>query len=147
MFAMLHGAWPLTPEEAEGDARERVGAAVRAQLDAGLELVTDGLVRWPDPAATLLDAIRDRATGRDGLIVRAWREAAEIAAMLAEPDPHRRPPTTAAVLTGPYTLARSAGFDAQATATLALRLHDELLALAEAGCTIAVIDEAAATGI
>ena len=53
MFAMLHGAWPLAPDEAEADERRRVEAAVRAQLDAGLELVTDGLVRWPDPAAAL----------------------------------------------------------------------------------------------
>ena len=51
------------------------------------------------------------------------------------------------MLTGPYTLAASAGLDGEATTLLALRLHDELLALARAGCTLAVIDEPAATGI
>ena len=66
-----------------GDDRARVEAAVRAQLDAGLELVTDGLVRWPDPAAALLDAIRAGDTGADGLLVRAWRETADVAASLA----------------------------------------------------------------
>ena len=144
MFAMLHGAWPLTPEEADGDERGRVVAAVRAQLDAGLELVTDGLVRWPDPAAALLDAIRDGDTGPDGMLVRAWRETADVAASLAAGD--GPPPTVAAVLTGPYTLASATSNAAEATA-LALRLHDELLALAEAGCTLAVIDEPAAIGI
>ena len=51
------------------------------------------------------------------------------------------------MLTGPYTLASAAGLDDEATTTLALHLHDELLALAQAGCTLAVIDEPAATGI
>jgi hypothetical protein len=144
MFAMLHGAWPLTPEEAEGDERGRVEAAVRAQLDAGLELVTDGLVRWPDPAAGLLDAIGGGKTGPGGMLVHAWRETAGVAASLAAGD--GPPPMTAAVLTGPYTLASATGDAAQAT-TLARRLHDELLALAEAGCTLAVIDEPAAVQI
>ena len=57
------------------------------------------------------------------------------------------PPTTAVVLTGPYTLASAAGLDAGATTTLARRLHDELVALGEAGCALAVVDEPAATGI
>jgi hypothetical protein len=78
MFAMLHGAWPLTADEADGDVRSRVEAAVRAQLDAGLELVSDGLVRWPEPAAALLEAMAAGATGEDGLLVRAWRETAEV---------------------------------------------------------------------
>jgi hypothetical protein len=43
MFAMLHGAWPPPPESAAGGVRARVEAAVRAQLDAGLGLLTDGL--------------------------------------------------------------------------------------------------------
>jgi hypothetical protein len=144
MFAMLHGAWRLTPDEDEGDERGRVETAVRAQLEAGLDLVTDGLVRWPDPASALLDAIRAGMTGPDGMLVRAWRDTADVAASLAAGD--GPPSTTAAVLTGPYTLA-SAATDVPEATTLARRLHDELLALAEAGCTLAVIDEPAATGI
>ncbi len=147
MFAMLHGAWPLAPEEAEGDVPARVEAAVRAQLDAGLELVTDGLVRWPDPAGALLHALDADDTGADGLLVRAWRETADVAATIANPD--AGPPTTAAVLTGPCTLASAGGqqFDAGEALTLARRLHDELLALADAGCPLVVIDEPAATAI
>ena len=147
MFAMLHGAWPQAPDEGGADERAHVEAAVRAQLDAGLELVTDGLVRWPDPAASLLDAIRAGDTGPDGLLVRAWRETADIAASLAGRDADAPPPTTAAVLTGPYTLASGARLDDEATTSLALQLHEELLALADAGCTLAVIEEPAATGI
>ena len=78
------------------------------------------------------------------MLVRAWRETTDVAASLAAGD--GPPPTVAAVLTGPYTLASAASNAAEATA-LALRLHDELLALAEAGCTLAVIDEPAAIGI
>src|SRR5829696_586419 len=146
MFAMLHGAWPVAPDEAAADARTRVEAAVRAQLDAGLDLVTDGLVRWPDPAAALLEAIDAGETGAEGLLVRAWRETADVAAALAQPGADSPPPTTTAVVTGPYTLASIAGGDAKAT-TLALHLRDELLALAEAGCALAVIDEPAAVAI
>jgi hypothetical protein len=147
MFAMLHGAWPLTPEQAEGDERACVESAVRAQVDAGLQLVTDGLVRWRDPAAALLDAINTRDTGANGLLVRAWRDTADVAAELAERAEDTMTPTTAAVLTGPYALASAAGLDAATTMTLALRLHDELVALAEAGCTLAVVEEPAATAI
>lgn len=146
MFAMLHGAWPIPPGDAVGDVRTRVEGAVRAQLEAGMELVTDGLVRWPDPAAALLDAIEAADTGADGLLVRAWRETADVAAELAEAA-DAPPPTTAAVLTGPFSVATAAGLGARATTTLARRLHDELVALGEAGCALAVIDEPAATGI
>jgi hypothetical protein len=107
--------------------------------------LTDGLVRWPDPAVALLEALDTRDTGADGLLVRAWRETADLAEAFA-PD-GAAPPTTAAVLTGPFTLATAADLDAEATTLLALRLHDELVALAEAGCALAVIDEPATTAI
>ena len=107
--------------------------------------MTDGLVRWPDPVAALLDAIDAGDTGADGLLVRAWLETADIATTLAAPD--AAPPTIAAVLTGPCTLAAAAGLEPDASLTLARRLQDELVALAEAGCTLAIIDEPAATTI
>ena len=53
---MLHGAWPLTTEEAKGDERGSVEAAVRPQLDAGLKLVTDALAVIDEPAAVGIGA-------------------------------------------------------------------------------------------
>jgi hypothetical protein len=145
MFAMLHGGWPISQDDAGADDRTRVEAAVRAQLDAGLDLVTDGLVRWPDPAAALLDAVDRGDTGADGMLVRAWSETAALAVSLAGDG--AAPPTTAAVLTGPYTLASATGLDAAQAEVLAARLRDELHALAAAGCALAVIEEPAATVI
>ncbi|MEO5965903.1 MAG: hypothetical protein ABIR11_10600, partial [Candidatus Limnocylindrales bacterium] len=57
-----------------------VAEGVRAQVDAGLELVTDGLVRWADPAGALAAALERGDTGADGMLVRAWQATAGAAA-------------------------------------------------------------------
>ncbi len=157
MFAMLRGPWPrLTPdgerlvaietEVAAGrldaaaldDAIEHaVDAAIGAQVDAGLALLTDGQVRWADPAAALLAAIRDADLGPTGLLVRAWRSAARRTIL-----------PVAQAMTGPWTLAAGAlGSDAtgDAVAGLAIELAEalagELAALAEAGCPLVQVLE------
>ena len=49
------------------------------QVAAGLELVTDGQVRWADPGAARAAArSADGDTGADGLLVRAWRSTAAL---------------------------------------------------------------------
>ena len=160
---MLAGSWPrvttdgvrldaleagLTrgdvPAAEVADAVERVVAeAVTAQVEAGMGLVTDGRVRWADPAGALLAAIRDGDTGAAGMLVRAWRATAA----LAEGP-------VAAVITGPWTLAlldvggwRDASVVPGRAGELADALASELEALAAAGCPAIVVEEPAAVAI
>jgi hypothetical protein len=126
MFAMFYGRWPGVD----------VGGAVRAQVDAGFDVVTDGLTRWPDAAAALADAIAAGDTGADGMVVRAWRETAAV--------PESAGVTIAATVVGPYTLARRASLEPLAVAEI---LRREFEALASAGCALVVVDEPDAVGI
>jgi hypothetical protein len=134
MFAMLNGSWPRSADalDEEPTAVER---AVRAQVAAGLDLVTVPL----SPAfgrGPTIDAVET--------LVNTWQSAAAIArdiAPSAEP-----PPTVAAVISGPFTLAAHVATAAETVPT-ALRLHDALVALAEAGCTMVVVSEPAAVSI
>ena len=140
MFAMLHGVWP-GPAAAGDDPDSALERAVRAQLDAGLDLVTDPLVTWHGA-----DALAHAVTVGDPavLLTDAWRRTAAVAARLAAPTGD--PPTVAAVLTGPYTLAaRTAAVEDPVHA--AARLHEAIGALADAGCPMVVLDEPAAVAI
>jgi methionine synthase II (cobalamin-independent) len=162
MFAMLNGAWPrraadgtdlgaLEAEVAAGRAPsdelraavERVlEEAVRAQEAAGLDLVTDGSVRWRDPGATVLRALTDRDTGPRGMLVRAWSSTAVLTDR-----------AVAQAVPGPYSLGRKigpkGGADARAEVTLGLAdgLAGELAALADAGCALVAVEEAGAVAI
>lgn len=138
MFAMLSGRLPR-PADADGDPTAAVAWAVRTQIEAGLDLVTDGGVRWADAGVAVLDAIESGDTGADGRLVRAWRDAsgaAEVAAGVA----------VAAVVPGPWSLAGRAGERGRAV-TLARELARELNALADAGCPLVVVEEPDAVGI
>ena len=66
---------------------------VGVQVAAGLDLVTDGQVRWADPGAALLRALGDGDTGADGLLVHAWRSTAALTDGVA-----------AQSIAGPYSL-------------------------------------------
>jgi hypothetical protein len=126
MFAMLHGRWPGAD----------VSAAVRAQVDAGFDVVTDGLTRWADPAGAFADAIAAGDTGAEGMLVRAWRDTVGL--------PESAGVSVAATVVGPYTLARRASLEPLAVAEI---LRGELEALASAGCALVVVDELDAVGI
>ena len=157
MFGMLSGALPRTTadgidldalgaEVAAGTAtREALDAAtdrlvaelVGAQVDAGIELVTDGQVRWHDLTRAMVAAIDGRSS--DGspasLLTSAWRSTA---ALTDHP--------VAQALPGPYTLSRRAGKGSAAarrsrTLELAAILGEVLRALAEAGCPVVVVEE------
>lgn len=163
MFAMLAGPWPRVSvdgtrlEELEAGLAEGrvpvaaveaavkrlVAEAVSAQAEAGMGLLTDGGVRWADPGRALLGAIRAGDVGPDGMLVRAWRAAADLVEA-----------PVAAVITGPWTLALAevGGWgDASVlpgqAGELADRLAGELEALAAAGCAVVVVEEPAAVAI
>jgi hypothetical protein len=160
---MLRGPWPrITSDgvalaELEADVAAGRGSAsdleaalgrllaeaVRAQVETGMGLVTDGSVRWGDPAGAVLDACRLGDTGPDGMLVRAWRATAALTdSVVAQEVP------------GPLTLAiREAGGLGDVGAVtgragdLAELLAGELTALRAAGCTVIVVDEPGAVSI
>jgi hypothetical protein len=168
MFAMLLGPWPrvtadgvsLAALEREVDsgradpgdlevAVERcVVEALDSQAEAGMGLLTDGGVRWADPARAMLDAVRAGDLGSDGMLVRAWHSAASRSGL-----------PVAQAMPGPWTLARleagateastpeAPGTVADRADELAGALSGELDALARAGCPVVQVMEPAVTGI
>ncbi len=160
MFAMLNGRWPRVPGDTtdiasleavanagDTDAWERLNAvidalvvgAVRAQEEAGLDLITDGQVRWPDPGLVMLRAVQLDDLGSDGRIVRAWRATAALTDR-----------TVAQVIPGPYSLGRrvTEGKEpaerAEFTLELAHHLARQLRSLHDAGCPMVQVEEPAA---
>jgi len=159
---MLHGRWPrvsangtklaflemdaargvLTADQLDAATDELVAEVVAVQVAAGLDLVTDGQVRWADPGAALLRAVGDGDTGDDGLLVHTWRSTASMT-----------DGTVAQSIAGPYSLGLRVheGVDAERrtefTLELAARLAAELAALASAGCPMVLVEEPAAVGI
>ncbi len=131
---------------------QAVAEAVAAQAQTGMGLITDGSVRWADPARAVLDALRDGDTGRDGMLARTWRATAELTDV-----------PVAQVVPGPLTLAAinadgeglsstaDSAPDPTAVASRAVELADllarELAALAEAGCPVVEVLEPAAVTI
>jgi hypothetical protein len=132
---MLSGALPV-PEGAVAGSEAALRAGVELQLQAGIDLVTDGGAGWRGGDAALLEALEAGDTGAHGLLVRSWRATSGLA-----PDA-----SVAAVIPGPYSLAVQMG-DVNGATSLAQRLHDELIALADAGCELVVAEEPEATGI
>ena len=154
-------------QEASSDAlRAAEDALVRAalsdQIEAGLDLVTDGQIRWYDPISHLAGklagveingllrlfdtnfyfrqpVVRGAITRREGLILSEYEFARAHSSKPIKP-----------VLTGPYTLARSSilsngvyrGAEALAEA-YAQALAAEVEALARAGAEVIQIDEPA----
>jgi hypothetical protein len=148
MFAMLLGAWPrVTAEALDPAALEAlVVETVAAQVDAGMGVVTDGQVRWADPAAAVLAALAAGDTGPGGMLVRAWRatEAAVEATGAGVP--------AAQAIPGPYSLGRLGAPGPSAarerrTLRLAAALAGELAELVSEGCPLVVVEEPAAVDI
>ncbi len=156
MFATLAGGYPAfeTPvHPSSGSAADALVVEILAeQAQAGLGLLTDGSIRWPDPQAMIGAAFADSQRGRAGsstsplrwraaMTVAAWTFAAEAAGDLPVKQ----------CLPGPYTLGRRLVRDARRRPVQTLRLADalgrELEALSQAGCTFIQIDEDDATQI
>ncbi len=193
MFATLVGAYPRTPLPGQpfrlrtGHARLERGeideAAFRAvqdelvrevmgeQLDAGLQLLTDGQVRWEDQQTAIAAGLhgfeiggllryfdtntyfrQPRAIGtprwESSITVTDWLFAHETAASLARERGVETPPVKQC-LVGPYTLGRLSdpgeiGRERLVPA-LAEALNEELHALRAAGAPVIQLDENALT--
>lgn len=171
MFAFVHGPWPratldgvnldaLEAEVAAGRADEvalreaidRLAAEVVAtQVDAGIDLVTDGQVRWPDLGVAVARAADSDGRGGWRILLDAWRATSALT---------DRP--VAQSVPGPYALGRApdgigakrlaedrAGAADRAERTLALadELATGVRALADAGCPIVAVEEPAAVAV
>jgi hypothetical protein len=180
MFAMLQGPWPrvtsdgvdLAALEAEVLAGEAdasalsaatdrlVAEVLAAQADAGLDLLTDGQVRWPSMAEAVRQAIFEGRLYAERPLVAAWTAATAVA-----PEGT----TVAQAVPGPYTLGHLAIADAlkqsfaageqpppaadqtaarfDVTLSLAEALAGEIEALVAAGCRMVVVEEPTAVEI
>ncbi|MCI0402776.1 MAG: hypothetical protein L0212_04555 [Acidobacteria bacterium] len=158
-------AWERKDASAD-DLRAAEDALVRAaladQLEAGLDLVTDGQIRWYDPVSHLAGklagveingllrlfdtnfyfrqpVVRGPLQRRDGMVLSEYEFARANSAKPVKP-----------VLTGPYTLARSSilsngiykGVEAL-TEAYTQSLVPEIEVLAKAGAALIQIDEPA----
>ena len=193
MFATLVGAYPRTPlpgqpfrvraAHARLERGEIDGAAFRAaqdelvrevmaeQVDAGLQLLTDGQVRWDDQQTAVARGLRgfeitgllryfdtntyyrqpralEAPTWASPITVDDWRFARDVSVSLAQERGLAAPPVKQC-LPGPYTLARLSdpGEVGRERLTLALAeaLNLELLALQDAGVPVIQLDENALT--
>jgi methionine synthase II (cobalamin-independent) len=147
MFATLAGGYPATDPGSRPD--RPVDALVRAilaeQVEAGLALLTDGSLRWPDQVDVLGRALLERDPGgprRDRpLTVDAWAFAADAAGGVPVKQ----------CLPGPYSLGRRFAALEPERADLTLAFADvlaaELVDLAGAGCPFIQVDEDAAVSI
>ena len=149
---MLSGPWPRVTgdrSDADVDWDDRVREVVGTQIEAGMGFVTDGHVRWADPAAAILAALEAGDAGHDGLLLRAWRATSAAASATGAGIP------AAQALPGPYTLGLRgcSGLPAtgeereERTLSLAGALASELAALAAAGCPVVIVHEPAAVDI
>ena len=137
-------------------------SALAEQVEAGLDLVTDGLVRWHDPVSHLAGKLS--GVKINGLLrffdTNFYFRQPVVGGKIKREKPlvveeflfaqARSPLPVKAVLTGPYTLARlSIGQDAETGKLTDLldgytrALAEEVAALAAAGATVIQVDEPA----
>ncbi len=146
MFATLAGGYPAADPTARAPspsaADELVREILAEQAAAGLGLLTDGGVRWPDPVAAIGGALL--GGGPDGAAAPLWSrpitvDAWRFAANAADGLPVKQ------CLPGPYTLGRRFAPDETARPALnlgfAVALAREVGALAAAGCPFVQVDE------
>ena len=150
----------ITPEELAQVADEVTIEVLQEQADAGLDLVTDGQIRWDDEQTYLAGALEGvsisglirwfdtnmyyRQPAIEGDI--AWREPITVRDYSFAVQHSAKP--VKAVLTGPYTLARlSVDHHYQSIDALALAfaeaLNQEAKALQDAGASLIQINEPA----
>lgn len=163
MFAMVSGAWPrvtrdgvdldaLEADVAAGrateavlsEARDRlVAEVVAAQVEAGLDLITDGQVRFAELAAFGFGAVSAIASqgAPSTFFADIWRTTAALT---------DRP--VAQAIPGPFTMGRRAKDGPPAvrgaiTLAFAEALGTELRTLADAGCPLVIVEEPDATQV
>ncbi len=147
MFATLAGGYPApVPFDPAGTGvDDAVRAVLDDQVEAGLGLLTDGSLRWPDPLRAVGRALLPQGSRLPHrsrpLTVAAWSRAQELAGAVPVKQ----------CLPGPYTLGRrlaeTPGIRRDLTMALADVLAGELSDLAEAGCPFIQVDEPDAVDI
>jgi methionine synthase II (cobalamin-independent) len=142
VFATLLGGLPNPPAEL-GDPLDVV---LRAQEDAGLELLTDGRLATGDLAnvATRFDGVQ-RAPGGQLRLTRLPARTRPLAVEAWAATAARTARAVKQALPGPYSVYRGmdlGGKDPDAViAALALAIREEALALAAVGCPFVEIEE------
>ena len=160
-----HAAWErgdITAADFDAAERAEIAVILREQADAGVDVVTDGQVRWDDPVSAVMRAfdgvclqgllryfdtnfyvrqpvVTGRVRRREAFTVDDFRQASAAS---------QRPVKVA--LPGPYTLAQLSVIDAAAydgvpalAAALSEGLAAEVADLAAAGARLIQIDEPA----
>jgi 5-methyltetrahydropteroyltriglutamate--homocysteine methyltransferase len=185
MIVTAAGSYPRISDEPRGQALRRalaqqdegridqagvrqvqdavVKTVIAEQVEAGLDLVTDGLIRWDDALTYIVRGLggftteglvryldtntfyrepvaRERVQWRGPITVADWQYASGVS-----------PKPVKAVLTGPYTLGRLSRSTAHANRDdlvfdLARALRQEVRALHDAGAPLVQIDEPVITG-
>ena len=153
----------ISKEELNGVADEVTREAIQEQIDAGLDLITDGQIRWDDAQTYLARGIN--GFGTTGLL-RYFDTNTYFRQPIAQKKVEWAGPITVndfkfargfssvpvkPVITGPFTLgylSQQGSYDDVATLVLDLAhiLNREALALEEAGATIIQFDEPAFLG-
>jgi 5-methyltetrahydropteroyltriglutamate--homocysteine methyltransferase len=128
-------------EQVERDFRELVAVQERA----GLDLLSDGLLRWQD----LFRPLAERSEGLDARpLTRFLDTNTFFRAVLVEGEPSLHDPIPApelpdgrwlATLPAPFALAHSAGGEVSAQALAANVLSPQIATYAEAGCSLVVL--------
>ena len=148
MFGTILGALPRPPasQDSQSTDDDLVRSLIAAQEAAGLEPITDGRLRWHGELGPLA-ALDGLTAGREGR-VRASASPRRSGPLVLDEWRFAASATTRAVkqaLPGPYTSARriqgNAAGRQDLTLALADALHDEIDALADAGCPLVEIDE------
>jgi 5-methyltetrahydropteroyltriglutamate--homocysteine methyltransferase len=134
-----------TPEAVEEQLEHDVRALVAAQEEAGLDLLSDGMLRWQD-------LFRQLAERSDGLTARPLTRFLDTntfyRALIVEAEPSLREPVPApdlpegrwlGTLPAPLALARAAHGGASAETFAANVLAPQIEAWAEAGCALVVL--------
>lgn len=130
-------------EQVEQDFRR----LLEVQQEAGLDLVSDGMLRWQDHFRLLAEA----ADGLDARPLTRFLDTNTFyRALLVEGEPRLRTPLAApdlpagrwlATLPSPYALSRAADGRASAMALAGNVIAPQIEAWAEAGCALVVLSE------
>jgi 5-methyltetrahydropteroyltriglutamate--homocysteine methyltransferase len=136
-----------TPESVEAQVQTDFDALVRLQEEAGLDLLSDGMLTWQDLFRPLVEAsagVSARPLVRfldTNTFYRAVLVDAEPRLQRPLPAPELPPGRWLATLPSPYSFSRAAQREVSAEALAANVLAPQIEAYAEAGCALVVLWE------
>ncbi|MBI2912215.1 MAG: methylcobamide--CoM methyltransferase [Chloroflexi bacterium] len=149
----------MSAEELGGVVQAATRDAITEQVDAGIDIVTDGHIRWEDGQTYfarhlsgfsvngLLRYFDSNTYFRQPVVEGPIGWTGPISVGDYEYAAAESPRPVKAVVTGPYTLTALSRTDrprAEVAMELAHALREELLALQQAGCPLIQVDEPAA---